>query len=123
MLRYPTVHPVNLTVAAAAAAFESSPKTHLLLLVRGAQLVTTVSRADLKGAAPGEPACVLGTLSGRTISPRAPLTRTREAMVAAGLRRLAVVGEAGRLLGLLCLKSSLAGFCTDEGVAAMRQAR
>jgi hypothetical protein len=39
----------------------------------------------------------------------------------AGRRRLAVTSEDGRLLGLLCLKASGRGFCSDEDVAARGQ--
>lgn len=47
-----------------------------------------------------------------------------EAMTRAGQRRLAVIDDdSQRLLGLLCLKRSRTGFCTDEGVAAIRRAR
>jgi hypothetical protein len=41
-------------------------------------------------------------------------------MLAAGLRRLAVVDGQGSLLGLLCLKRHLGGFCSDADVAARR---
>ena len=47
----------------------------------------------------------------------------RRAMQASGDRRLAVVEDDGRLLGLLCLKRSGDGFCTDAGVAERRAAR
>ena len=40
------------------------------------------------------------------------------AMLAAGGRRLAVVDHRLRLLGLLCLKRSGLGFCSDRDVAA-----
>ena len=35
-----------------------------------------------------------------------------------GQRRRAVVDDSGRLLGLLCLKQRLTGFCSDDDVAA-----
>ncbi len=35
-----------------------------------------------------------------------------------GLRRLAVVDDNGLLMGLLCLKRKLTGFCSDADVAA-----
>jgi hypothetical protein len=38
--------------------------------------------------------------------------------VARGERRRAVIDADGRLLGLLCLKSRLTGFCSDSDVAA-----
>lgn len=124
MLRRPTVHPADLTVAAARSAFDASPKTHLLLLVRDGVLVSTLTRADLEvETGPTTPAAPLGSLVHRTVDPGVLLAPTHEAMVRHGVRRLAVVDPAMRLLGLLCLKRSRAGFCTDDGVAALRASR
>jgi hypothetical protein len=39
-------------------------------------------------------------------------------MTATGRRRAAVTSADGRLLGLLCLKVSRAGFCSDQDVRA-----
>jgi hypothetical protein len=38
-------------------------------------------------------------------------------------RRLAVVDESGRLLGLLCLKKDQCGYCSDEGIRERAQGR
>lgn len=125
MLLEPTVHPADLTVAQARDAFDFSRKRHMLLLVRDGMLLGTLTRDDLpSGAAgPGSPALDFASLEGRTVSPDAPLAFTHEAMCSRGIRRLAVTDDRGRLLGLLCLKRSLRGFCTDEGVAALRAER
>lgn len=124
MLLQPTVHPADLTVAQARGAFQASAKTHMILLVRDGVLLGTLTRDDLAADAPaGDPALDLGSLDGRTVPEGAALARTREAMRRRGVRRLAVVDESGRLRGLLCLKRSLQGFCSDEGVAAMRRER
>lgn len=131
MLRRPTVHPPDLTVAEARAALAASPKLRLLLLVRDGVLVGALDRDDLAGpagqapttTAARTPAAALASLVGRTVGAAAPLDETREAMVRTGRRRLAVVDDDGRLLGLLCLKRSQDGFCTDEGVAELRRAR
>lgn len=124
MLRHPRVHPAALTVAGARAAYAASAKTHLLLLVDAGVLVSTLARDDVREAAPpSAPAAGLGVLDGRIVSPGAPLEPTARAMARARHRRLAVVDARMRLLGLLCLKRSLDGFCTDEAVAAMRAAR
>jgi hypothetical protein len=50
--------------------------------------------------------------------PDVDVEEVRLAMLAARHRRLAVVGAEGELLGLLCLKRSGSGFCSDEDVAA-----
>lgn len=124
MLRAPRTHPADLTVAGAWDAFGSSAKTHMILLVADGVLLATLTRDDLAGTvSSGVPALPLGSLAGRTVRPDAPLAPTHEAMRDGGVRRLAVVDESGRLLGLLCLKRTLRGFCTDEGVAAMRASR
>ena len=48
----------------------------------------------------------------------ASLAEVRRAMNTAGRRRAAVTSADGRLLGLLCLKASQAGFCSDQDVRA-----
>ncbi|MGW1564687.1 hypothetical protein ACWCQ1_51030 [Streptomyces sp. NPDC002144] len=40
-----------------------------------------------------------------------------------GRRRLAVTDGCGRLLGLLCLKRSGNGYCSDEGIRARADER
>jgi hypothetical protein len=40
-----------------------------------------------------------------------------------GRRRLAVVDEDGTLLGLLCLKATGLGFCSDDAIAQRRRAQ
>lgn len=123
MLRQPTVHPADLTVGEARATFAAHPKTHLLLLVRDDVLVAAVTRDDLDGAAEDVAAAQVGSLAGRTTGAEVPVEELRAAMAGSGLRRIAVVDNASHLLGLLCLKASLSGFCTDDGVRGMRAAR
>jgi CBS domain-containing protein len=124
MLRHPTVHPAGLTVGEARSVFAASAKTRVLLLVADGRLVSTVVREDLAAAAdPASAVADAGTLTGRCVAADALLEDTFRAMVREGRRRLAVVGPDGTLLGLLCLKQSQSGFCTDEGVAAMRRSR
>ncbi|MBX5334243.1 hypothetical protein HQO90_24920 [Rhodococcus fascians] len=120
MLRRPRCHPLDLTVAGARAVFAASPKHHLLLLVGGDRLASTVCRCDLDCAPKsGCPASTFGTVQGRTINAHAPIAVVHQHMV----RRLAVVDDARHLLGLLCLKARMDGFCTDAGVEAMRDTR
>jgi len=124
MLLQPTVHPADLTVAQARDAFTSSAKRHMLLLVADGILVGTVTPDDLDPDTPPA-AWAIGraSLEGRTVSLDAPLDQTHEEMCRRGIRRLAVTDGQGRLLGLLCLKRSRRGFCSDEGVAALRAER
>lgn len=91
----------------------------LLLLVDGDVLVGTVVPDDLPPTpAVGQLARDVAVLEGRTVAPDETLARAVEAMGRSGVRRLAVVDGDRRLLGLLCLKRSGGGFCTDAGVAA-----
>lgn len=124
MLRRPTVHGPDLTVGEAQEIFAEHPKTHLLLLAEDDVLLSAVVRSDVEGRTDlAALAREIGTVEGRTVTPDQPLEPLRATMADTGPRRLAVVDAEGRLLGLLCLKRSRTGFCTDEGVAAMRAER
>jgi CBS domain-containing protein len=90
-----------------------------LLLARDDTLLAVLERADLDGAVFAyEQAAGLGRLEGRTITPDAALAPTRDRMSNAGRRRLAVIDARHRLLGLLCLKASGLGFCSEQDVNA-----
>lgn len=94
---------------------------HLLLLVEGDQLVGTLARTDLAQAEAADaerPALELATLSGRTVAAHTPLDEAADRLGEQGVRRVAVIDEHQRLLGLLCLKRHRRGFCSDAGVAA-----
>lgn len=124
MLPDPTIHPADLTAREARAEFGASPRTHMLLLIHGGVLVSTVIRADVDGDIdPGALAADVGSLDERTVAPGAALAPAFADMRRRGVRRLAVVDGSARLCGLLCLKRSLTGFCTGDGVAEMRRAR
>ncbi len=90
---------------------------HAVLVVDGDRLLAVVERADLVGAAPDVLVRDVGRLDGRVIGPEPEGERVRRAMVANRHRRLAVVDGGGALLGLLCLKRSGTGFCSDDDVA------
>ncbi len=113
--------------------FDSS-HVHMVLLTGsgrvGDRLLGTLVRGDLPsaGAEPSDPdapgsALAHARLEGRTVRAAVAAEDARRAMQASGDRRLAVVEDDGRLLGLLCLKLSGDGFCTDAGVAERRAAR
>ena len=87
---------------------------HAVLIMSGTRLLTVIDRADLgPEATDSAPAARLGRLSGRVT---APAETALQQMIAASRRRLAVAGPDGTLLGLLCLKRSGTGFCSDENV-------
>lgn len=99
-------------------AFFQDDHVHMALIVAmDGLLVTTIERRDLAAALPGAtPAGELGTLTGRTAGPADPLDATTAALLRAQRRRLAVVDDSGRLVGLLCLKKDGTGYCCDEGI-------
>jgi hypothetical protein len=93
---------------------------HAALIVNPAgYLVAVVERDDIAGCWTLDAAAApLGRLAGRTVLPGASLGELHQAMIAAGRRRVAVTSADGLLLGLLCLKASRAGFCSDRDVRA-----
>jgi CBS domain-containing protein len=92
---------------------------HMALVVRAdGHLLTTIERADVDRAVDDHaPAYILGTCEARTTRADAPLTVALREMRAANRRRLAVVDDDGVLVGLLCLKRTRHGFCSDSNVA------
>jgi CBS domain-containing protein len=117
-LRLPKTLPLQTTVAEAREAF-ADDHVHMLLLTASGRLLGTLVRRDLDAADDGRDlALVHAVLEGRTIAPTYDAEDARRLLVARGERRRAVVDADGRLLGLLCLKSRLTGYCSDHDVAA-----
>lgn len=117
MLRAPKVWSCATTMAEAHDALDDD-HLHALLIVEHRALLAVLERPDLDGADPESPAFAAGRLTGRLVGPDADADATRRQMLAARRRRLAVVDDTGVLLGLLCLKRSGLGFCSDASVAA-----
>lgn len=118
MVRRPRVLPADATVADVRA-LRANDHVHMVLLVRDDRLVGTVTRADIENeAGPRHQAVTVATLEGRTVPPWVCLGRVHLHMVSSAQRRLAVVDDEGRLLGLLCLKQTHTGFCHDRDVAS-----
>ncbi len=117
MVTEPKTMPPGVTTGDVRAAFRDD-HVHMVLLTDAGALVGTLVREDLREAPDAAPARGLANLAGRTVAPSAPADEVRGLMLAAGARRLAVVDRQGALLGLLCLKRSRTGFCSDRDVAA-----
>jgi CBS domain-containing protein len=117
MIRAPRTCGPAATVAQARETF-ADDHIHAVLVVDGERLMAVVERADLDGAAPESRAVDAGSLAGRVIGPDDDREGVRQSMLRNRLRRIAVVDEHGALLGLLCLKRSGTGFCSDDDVAA-----
>jgi hypothetical protein len=119
MLVAPVVHPLSTTVSELRDFFRDDHVHAALMASASGRLAAVVERGDLAAAQAGDAAAApLGLLAGRTVPPEASLAEVHRAMVAAGRRRVAVTGADGRLLGLLCLKASGTGFCSDQNVRA-----
>jgi predicted transcriptional regulator len=121
MVSCPKVHRPTVTVAELRAFFRDD-HVHMALLVDRDKLIGAVERADLRTKVSGAAAAlVVAKLEGRTIAPDASLSDAHEAMRRDGRRRLAVTTIDGMLLGLLCLKASGLGFCSDRDVTSRAQ--
>ena len=117
MLTTPARHPLSATVGEIRDFF-CDDHVHAALIVSPAgRLEAVVERDDIAGCqAPDTAAARLGRLAGRIVPAAASLAEVRRAMIATGRRRAAVTTADGRLLGLLCLKASRAGFCSEQDV-------
>lgn len=117
MVRFPTTHAAGSRLEEIRALFQDNHVHMALIVAMDGALITTIVRPDLAAALPGStPARELGTLTGRTAGPADPLDAATAGLLRARRRRLAVVDDSGRLLGLLCLKKDEAGYCSDEGI-------
>jgi CBS-domain-containing membrane protein len=118
MVTRPAVHRPLATVGELRAFF-ADDHAHMALLVDGSELIGTVERSDLIAATSNEAAArEFATLDRRTILPDAALSEAHARLRRTGRRRLAVISEDATLLGLLCLKASGLGFCSDDDVAS-----
>ena len=124
MLTAPAKHSVSATVREIQDFFRDDHVHAALIVSPAGYLEAVVERDDLAGClAPGAAAAPLGRLAGRTVPADASLTEVHRAMTMTGRRRAAVTSADGRLLGLLCLKASGAGFCSDADADARARAR
>lgn len=102
--------------------FFADDHVHMAVIVHDEHVLAVIERSDL--AADLDPqgrAMDVGTQAGRWVGPFEELSRVRERMISTSRRRLVVLDDAGRFLGMLCLKTHGRGFCRDEDVLA-RQA-
>lgn len=117
MISSPKTLPAATTVAQVREVFQDD-HVHCVLIVDCDVLLTVVERPDMVEASPEQPAASLGRLRGRTIGPDESLEPVRLFMLGHRRRRLAVVDSRRTLLGLLCLKRTGLGFCSDANVRA-----
>jgi hypothetical protein len=121
MLTVPTRHPQAATVREMRDFFRDDHAHAALIVSPAGYLTAVVERDDIAdNQALDAAAAPLGRLAGRTVPAGASLAEVRRAMDVTGRRRVAVTSIDGRLLGLLCLKASRAGFCSDQDVCARK---
>jgi hypothetical protein len=112
-------HPLSATVGELRDFFRDDHVHAALIVSPAGYLEAVVERDDIAGCpALDAAAAPLGRLTGRTVPPGARLSDLHRTMIATGRRRTAVTSADGRLLGLLCLKASQRGFCSDQDVRA-----
>src|ERR1700755_3251716 len=119
MLTAPVRHSLD-TTAGEIRDFFDDDHVHAALIVGPAgYLAAVVERTDLaRSRDPGAAAVTLGKLTGRTVLENVSLPALQRTMSMAGRRRAAVIRDDGKLVGLLCLKASRAGFCSEDDVRA-----
>jgi predicted transcriptional regulator len=123
MVTRPAVHRPTATVAELRRFFDDD-HVHMALIVDNETLVGVVERGDLITETTDKASArEIARLDGCTIRPDAALADARPRMQRDGRRRLAVTTKKSALAGLLCLKASGHGFCSDQDVAARRQDR
>ena len=119
MLTTPARHPPSATVNEIRDFFRDDHVHAALIVSPAGYLQAVVERDDIAGCpAPDAAVAPLGRLAGRTVPAGASLAEVHQGMIATGRRRAAVTSADGRLLGLLCLKASRTGFCTEQDVRA-----
>ena len=105
------------SVAEIRALFEDDHVHMALIVGEKSQLITTIERSDIDvEESDCASAAGFGTLEGRTVGAAASLDDVTHELLLHGRRRVAVVDQSGRLLGLLCLKRDGTGYCTDAGI-------
>lgn len=122
MVRSPKSHGPECTLGELRAFFTDDHVHMALIVAANGRLVTAIERPDLAPALPGStPAGELGTLTGRTVGAADPLDAVTATLLRQRRRRLAVIDDSGRLLGLLCLKRDGTGYCSDAGIRRRAQ--
>jgi CBS domain-containing protein len=124
MVTIPKTHPPETTLHEVRELFEDDHVRLALIVAPDGRLITTIEREDiLTASSSSAPVAELGTLAGRTARAIDSLAPVVADLLRQRRRRLAVVDDQGRLIGLLCLKRDSVGFCTDEGIRARERER
>jgi len=103
--------PGSASVADVRAWFAGSEHRELALLANDGMYAGSLLRADVNGDIDGQRRADGLARSAPTVSPQAPAMRARELALAAPARRLPVVDDDGRLIGVVAITPDLQGFC------------
>lgn len=119
MINYPKWVDSTITIGHAEKLF-TDEHVHMLLLVEDRQLVGTLVRTDLHHEPLSRelPARPFSVINARWVHPDHDATDLLTWMSSKKIRRLAVVDETLNLEGLVCLKRTGRGFCSDANVQA-----
>ena len=112
MMRNPKTLAADATVAEVRDQFEN-PKVQMVLLVDGSTFAAAVT-AIPAGAAPTDLAQCYRDEDPETIGPDASADEAFERASASPDRRVIVLDDERKLLGLLCLKQDRTGFCQSS---------
>jgi CBS-domain-containing membrane protein len=124
MVTRPKTHGIETTIDEIRAVFADDDVRIVLVVDDEERLVTTVERSDVPAGAQGStPAAAVGTRAHRTVRPGDTLAHATAALFRQRRRRLAVIDDDGRLVGLLCLKRDASGYCSDADVQQRALAR
>lgn len=106
-----TTIPGSVTVGEVREYFAASGSRRLALLVDGERYVGSIARSGLPEEADGAVPAARYAVHEPTILPDAPADRARELALAASIRRVPVVDEAGTLLGIVAIDEQHVRFC------------
>jgi CBS-domain-containing membrane protein len=121
MITRPKTHSPECGLAAIRAFFTDDHLHMALVVAADGRLVTTIERPDLAVTSWPVRVAELGTLTGRTAGPTDVLGAATAMLLRERRRRLAVIDDDGRLLGLLCLKKDGTGYCSDASIRERAQ--
>jgi predicted transcriptional regulator len=123
MIAAPKISGPEATVRDVKALFEND-RVHAVLIAHRGMLLAVVERSDLDRSTSDEASALsVGRLSGRVVAGDHSLQAAQRLMTGSGRRRLGVVDEDGRLVGLLCLKRDGRGFCSSADLQSRADER
>ena len=106
--------PASATVAEVSAWFAASTSRRVAFLADGERYAGSLTPADLAAADPGRPAAEVARTA-PIVAPDASAATGRDLALQSDSRRVPVVGDDGRLLGVVAVTSDLQSFCGTGG--------